>query len=137
VHELSIAEAIVAVAERNAKGRRVAKVEVQVGHLRQVVPSSLEFAFELVTRGTSLDGAELEIEEVPTSVACRSCGAEGRVDELPFACPSCGGVDVDVTSGDELLVVALELEEKEQLASRLVVSRFAPPLRRSLKLEGM
>ena len=112
MHELSIAEAIVVVAERSAKGRRVAKVEVQVGHLRQVVPSALEFAFELVAEGTCLDGAELEVEEVPASIACRSCGTAGRATEFPFACPSCGGVDVDVTSGDELLVVALEVEEE-------------------------
>ena len=85
MHELSIAEAIVAIAEEHAQGRRVAKVDVKIGHLRQVVPSALIFAFELVTQGTPI--------------------------ELPFACPSCGSVDVDVRAGDELFVEALELIE--------------------------
>ena len=61
MHELSIAEAIVDVAARHAAGRRVLRVEVKVGHLRQVVPDSLCFAFGLVAQGTALDGAELAI----------------------------------------------------------------------------
>ena len=51
MHELSIADAVVRIASRHAGGRRVAKVEVQVGHLRQVVPDALTFAFELVGAG--------------------------------------------------------------------------------------
>ena len=78
MHELSIAESIVAVAERHARGRRVAAVTVSVGHLRQVVPASLEFAFELITQGTALEGAELVLEEVPAAGLCRACGSESR-----------------------------------------------------------
>ena len=111
MHELSLAEAIAAIAEEHAGGRRVAKVEVKIGHLRQVVPTALTFAFELVTQGTCVEGAELEIEDVPARVACRSCKADGLLVELPFACPSCGSVDVDVRAGDELVVDALELVE--------------------------
>jgi hydrogenase nickel incorporation protein HypA/HybF len=111
MHELALAEAIVAIAEEHAGGRPVAKVELKIGHLRQVVPSALTFAFELVTQGTSIEGAELEIEHLPARVACRSCKADSRLVELPFACPSCGSVDVDVRAGDELFVDALELVE--------------------------
>ena len=48
MHELAIAESIVQIASRHAKGRRVTKVQLKVGHLRQVVPSALAFSFELV-----------------------------------------------------------------------------------------
>ena len=109
MHELSIAGAIVTIAEEHAAGRRVETVEVKVGHLRQVVPSALTFAFELVTEGTPLEGARLEIEDVPVQLMCRTCAAESRVDDFPFACPECGSIDVDVSSGDELVVDTLEL----------------------------
>ena len=111
MHELSLAEAIASIAEEHAGGRRVAKVEVKIGHFRQVVPTALTFAFELVTQGTPIEGAELEIKDVPARVACRSCKADSRLVEFPFACPSCGSVDVDVRAGDELFVEALELVE--------------------------
>jgi hydrogenase nickel incorporation protein HypA/HybF len=111
MHELSIAEAIVSVAERHAAGRRVYAVDVVAGHLRQVVPAALEFAFELVAQGTTLEGAELRITEVAAEGRCRRCGRAGALDGFPLACPACGGVDMEVTAGEELLVDSLELEE--------------------------
>jgi hydrogenase nickel incorporation protein HypA/HybF len=113
MHELAIAEGVVEVALRHARGRRVAAIELRVGHLRQVVPSALEFAFELVSEGTALEGAELRIEEVPADGRCRSCGTDTPLPDLPFCCRRCGSPDVDVTRGEELLVDALELHESQ------------------------
>jgi hydrogenase nickel incorporation protein HypA/HybF len=110
MHELSIAEAVVAVASRHAAGRKVSKVEVKVGHLRQVVPSALEFAFELLTKGTPLEGAELQIEDVPARGRCRECGAVTECKAFPFQCARCDGFDLEIEAGEELLVDALEIE---------------------------
>jgi hydrogenase nickel incorporation protein HypA/HybF len=118
MHELSIAESVVDVAVRHAGGRRVTKVELQVGHLRQVVPSALEFAFELIAAGTPVEGAELEMHEVPAAGACRSCGAETALPGFPLACGRCGGFDVEVTRGEELLVDSLELEDELATSGR-------------------
>jgi hydrogenase nickel incorporation protein HypA/HybF len=114
MHELSIAEAIVAIAERHAGGRTVTRVEVRVGHLRQVVPSALEFAFELVAKGTVLDGAELGLEDVPARGRCRDCGTETTMNGFPLACSACGGLDVEILAGEELQLDSLELEETEE-----------------------
>jgi hydrogenase nickel incorporation protein HypA/HybF len=112
MHELSIADAVVPIASRHAGGRRVTRVELRVGHLRQVVPDALEFAFGLVAEGTPVEGAELAMEEVPADVRCRTCGAGSRLAGFPAHCAPCGSPDVDVTGGDELLVEAVELEEE-------------------------
>jgi hydrogenase nickel incorporation protein HypA/HybF len=112
VHELSIAEAVVGVADRHADGRRVLAVDVKVGALRQVVPSALEFAFEIVSQGTALEGAELRIETVPAAGRCPACGAGGQFDWFPFACEACGSVDVELISGEELVVDAIEVEDE-------------------------
>ena len=117
MHELAIAEAIVAIAERHAAGRRVARVEVKVGRLRQVVPSALEFAFQLSTEGTALEGAELALADVPAEGRCRACGAESVLDDFPLHCARCGGFDLELLRGEELLVDALELED-EALTAR-------------------
>jgi hydrogenase nickel incorporation protein HypA/HybF len=112
MHELSIAEAVVEIATRHAAGRRVHRVELRVGHLRQVVPSALEFAFELLSSGTALEGAELMIHTVPARGTCRACGAETTMVSFPLQCSRCGGLDLERLSGEELLVDALELEEE-------------------------
>jgi hydrogenase nickel incorporation protein HypA/HybF len=111
VHELSLASAIASIASDHARGRRVTRVEVRVGALRQVVPEALTFAFELVVEGTELDGAELALEHVPVRVRCVGCGAEGEPNAFPLLCTACGSTAVQIGAGDELLVESLELED--------------------------
>jgi hydrogenase nickel incorporation protein HypA/HybF len=111
MHELAIAESVVRIACRHADGRPVARVELKVGHLRQVVASALEFSFELVAKGTPVEGAELVMEHIPAAGMCRRCGAESEFDAFPLACAACGSLDLEVLRGEELLVEALELEE--------------------------
>ena len=111
MHELAIAESVVSIVERNAAGRRVVSVELKVGHLRQVVPPRSTFAFELLVQGTALEGAELQIEDVPAAGICRECDAETVLPYFPLQCSSCEGLDIEVTAGEELLVESLELED--------------------------
>ena len=81
MHELAIAGSVVRIVCEHAGGRRVARVELKVGRLRQVVPSSLAFAFELVATGTEAEGAELVIEDVPVTGRCRGCATESVLAE--------------------------------------------------------
>jgi hydrogenase nickel incorporation protein HypA/HybF len=111
MHELAIADSVVRIACAHASGRRVTKVQLKVGHLRQVVPSALEFSFGLVAEGTEIEGAELSMEVVPAAGRCRGCGADTSLPEFPLRCARCGGFDVDVLQGEELLVDSLEIEE--------------------------
>ena len=112
MHELAIADSVVQVASRHAGDRQVTKVYLKVGHLRQVVPSALAFSFELVAQGTPVEGAVLEIEEVPVRGECRECRAESRLESFPLQCAACGAFDLEILQGEELYVESLELEEQ-------------------------
>ena len=112
MHELAIAESVVQIAGRHANGRRVTKVQLKLGHLRQVVPSALSFSFELVAQDTPVEGARLEMEEVPAVGRCRECGTESRLESFPLQCRKCEGFDLEVLGGEELFVAFLELEEE-------------------------
>jgi hydrogenase nickel incorporation protein HypA/HybF len=117
MHELSIADAVIHIVCAHADGRRVARVELKVGHLRQVVPSALTFAFSLVAEGTVAEGAELVCEDVPAAGVCRGCGAESELEDFPLRCTHCGGLELEVVRGEELLVDALELDEEPLIAN--------------------
>ena len=108
MHELSICTSIAAIAGEHAGGRVVEEVHVDIGHLRQVVPETLEFSWELVVDGTPLAGSRLVVNHVPATLECRSCATSTTIDAPVFRC-GCGSTDVEVTSGDELLVRSLEL----------------------------
>jgi hydrogenase nickel incorporation protein HypA/HybF len=109
VHELSLCRSIVEISARHAQGRQVASVRLRVGHLRQVVPDTLMRCFELLAPASGLDGAVLEIIEVPAQVRCNACGASTLLERFELRCGACGGSDVDVVAGEELLVESLEL----------------------------
>jgi hydrogenase nickel incorporation protein HypA/HybF len=113
MHELALARAILATARDRAEGRRVVGVEVSIGALRQVVPSSLAFNFEVLARGSDCDGATLEQRLVPARLRCE-CGGEWALDEPSFLCPRCGSARTEVIGGQELRVESIEVEVEEE-----------------------
>jgi hydrogenase nickel incorporation protein HypA/HybF len=112
VHELSLAEAIQDSVLRRAAGRTVERVDVRIGHFRQVVPDSLQFAWQMLSAGTELEGCALEIEHVPAVVSCPACGAHTTLDLPVFACGACGDQAVELISGEELLIVSLHIGQE-------------------------
>lgn len=111
MHEFSIAAAIVDTAVRHADGRRVTSVQVNLGHLRQVVPDSLEFAFGIVSRGTVCEDAALEQVVIPARLRCGPCDREWQIDQPNFRCPSCDGTETVAVSGEELEVESIDVTE--------------------------
>jgi hydrogenase nickel incorporation protein HypA/HybF len=113
MHELSVATAVLNTALKHADERRVSVVNLRVGRLRQVVPDSLRFYFEIVARDTACEGAALELEEIETVLRCSACERQWAPQIPAFRCPDCGSADVEVTAGEELEVQFIEIEDEE------------------------
>jgi hydrogenase nickel incorporation protein HypA/HybF len=111
VHELSLCEAIAASVARHAGAREATTVLVRVGHLRQVVPDALSFCWTMLTDGTDLQGCALEIEQVPAVIRCDRCEVETVLGVPLMVCPACTSDDVTLLSGEEFLIVAVDLVE--------------------------
>jgi hydrogenase nickel incorporation protein HypA/HybF len=72
VHELSIAMSLAELVEEQLAAEpdaTVTAVDIRIGALSSVVPDTLQFAWEPVSRGTRLQGSELRIERQPNSDA--------------------------------------------------------------------
>ncbi len=123
MHELSIATAVVGTALKHAEGRTVTVVGVRVGRLRQVVPDSLRFYFDIVAGGGPCDGARLELDEVEARLHCSSCGHEWEPLWPEFRCQRCTAGAVEVLSGEELLVDYIEVEESQAKEPECIAPR--------------
>jgi hydrogenase nickel incorporation protein HypA/HybF len=110
MHEMVLAEGILGVVLDVAEGREVQRVQLRVGALQHVTPDSLQFCFQLVAEDTSAANAIIEFETVPAWLRCRKCHRNGEAASPPFLCRHCGASEVDLISGDELLVEAIELD---------------------------
>jgi hydrogenase nickel incorporation protein HypA/HybF len=114
MHELSIALSIIDMAAEEADRRqsdRVAAVHLKLGPLSGVIKHALLSAFELACEGSPLEGSSLVIEEVPVTIWCDACEAEtAPVAFNELCCSACGEPAARVVHGQELEVVALELQ---------------------------
>ena len=136
MHELALAEAVIATALDAAKAQgisRLTKIRVSVGELQNIESSAFEFALkELVpAREPRIAGTEITVEREPARFRCRPCGREFRlghetaprgeeeseaihfVPELAHAflnCPDCKSPDFEVLEGRGVTIASLEGE---------------------------
>jgi hydrogenase nickel incorporation protein HypA/HybF len=114
MHEMGLAQDLVAAALRRSAGRRVLRAKVHVGTRHRVDQASMEQAFTLVAQGTDLEDATLEVVVVPAISTCRSCDARIEAPDLLMACTECGGLDLALSGGDELVLESIELAPPSQ-----------------------
>ncbi len=115
MHELSLATGVVETVVRHAAGRPVSSVQMRIGTMRQVVPSSLEFYFAICSKDTICEGAEFEQEIVMARLRCKDCSREWELEIPDFRCPSCSSTQVDILAGTEFEVESIEVEETSDM----------------------
>jgi hydrogenase nickel incorporation protein HypA/HybF len=111
MHEYGIAEAVLAAVEKRAAGRPVRRARVRAGVLLRISEAALNQAFVLVSDGTVADGAHLDLVVDPVRSTCRRCDRAMASDGLLAVCPACGGTDLAIDGGDELVLESIELVE--------------------------
>jgi hydrogenase nickel incorporation protein HypA/HybF len=108
VHELSLSENIVDAVRERLGDQRVVRVRLEIGRLMAVIPEALEFSFEVCARGTSLEGATLEIDQIAARGECRTCGTRFELED-PIPLCHCGSADVAISGGDALRIKDVEV----------------------------
>lgn len=129
MHEVSVVSNMVDAILKELENydvERVEEVNVVIGDLTSLGAEQLGFAYEIVTRGTVLEGSKFVIEREEVRVRCKDCGYEGPADMLEsdfmdhsvpvIACPKCGG-PVDITAGESCRVRDLNIVEAERCSN--------------------
>ena len=121
MHELAICQALMnqvesIAAERNA--RSVVSIVVGMGPLSGVEAQLLQHAYPVASAGTIAEGARLVVENLPVRIKCTQCGNES--DALPnkLVCKACGDWRTTLISGDELILMRVELETAAEQAGK-------------------
>lgn len=112
MHELAITEGILNIALDAAGGRRITAIDLLIGDLSSILDDSVQFYFDILSRGTAAESARLRFHRRAGSVRCTVCGHEfpAHIPLLP-ACPACGGAHLQITGGREMRVESIEVEE--------------------------
>ncbi|MBN1614913.1 MAG: hydrogenase maturation nickel metallochaperone HypA [Deltaproteobacteria bacterium] len=114
MHELPVTESILCIVldeAKMARAARVTRIELTIGRLSGIVPECVQFQFDVISQKTIAAGATLVFNRPQAEIRCRHCRksflSEG-FDQL--ICPTCEGMHVEVLSGRELTVDAIEWE---------------------------
>jgi hydrogenase nickel incorporation protein HypA/HybF len=112
LHELAISEAIVSQICEHVGTTKVSRVTLEIGRLSAVVPDAVRFCFDVAAQGTPVEGAALEIIEIPAQGICRQCGGAAVIEDSLVgigACQACGSLDLDFVRGRELRIKSVEV----------------------------
>ncbi len=118
MHEMGIALEIIDIVEASIpvgmEAARVESVNLRIGKLSAIVPESLTFCFDVAIKETRIEGARLNIEQVPVVAMCKDCGAKWTIEEPAFACQKCDSGSIELISGKELDIVSIEVMDEDE-----------------------
>ena len=111
MHEVSIIQNVIEIVTQKALENKLAKiykVSLRIGELSDVMPESLNFAFESCIQGTMLEETTLSIENVCALGKCEECNLEFPIGHFNKLCPNCNKFCTSVVRGYELYVNTIE-----------------------------
>jgi hydrogenase nickel incorporation protein HypA/HybF len=114
MHELSIAQSVVSIAEASAPKNTevvITGIGLQIGELSGIEISSLEFALSIIKENTILHNADVNIEVIKGEAECIHCKNVFAMKSFGTCCPACGSYHVNITRGREMRVVNLIVDE--------------------------
>ena len=113
MRELEVCQALIDQIQDLAEtrqGGRVRSVLLSLGQTSRVEPHLLRHAYQLVSCGTLMEGADLVIERQPQRIRCPQCATEAEASPEQLACPACGHWPTELLSNTEDMVIKLLME---------------------------
>jgi hydrogenase nickel incorporation protein HypA/HybF len=113
MHELSVTESLLEIALRHAGkagAQRITRLNIVIGELSSIVDESVQFYWDIVSKDTIAEGAELHFERVDGTLRCLTCGHTFPLNRRDFACPACGERKVVAVGGDDFRLDSIEIE---------------------------
>ncbi len=115
MHELPATQGLLDVAldaARKAGASRIRSIDLVVGDLTSFVDDSIQFYFDIISRDTPAEGAELRFRREPAEGRCGECGHTFPVKPpVPRLCPECGSLTLRIEGGREFYVDSIEVDE--------------------------
>jgi hydrogenase nickel incorporation protein HypA/HybF len=112
MHELPITESILKIAVNAAGGRPISVINLRIGELASIVDDSVQFYFDILSKGTLAEGATLRFDRQPATAICKACDHTFQPTiPLTPVCPQCASPLISVTGGREMRVDSIEVAD--------------------------
>lgn len=115
MHEFSLATEVIKLAECEAgkhKALSISEITIEVGSFSGVEAEAFESALGLMSEGSILEKARLNIVKTKGKGICPVCDKEFEMDQRIDLCPQCNSFPSGINGGYEFRVVSLLIEEE-------------------------
>jgi hydrogenase nickel incorporation protein HypA/HybF len=113
MHELSITQQILDIAVNKASeagAASVKRINLVIGDLSSVIDDSVQFYFDLLSKDSIAQGAQLSFKRIPFKVRCHCCGTSYTPEGEAWSCPQCREWNVEILAGNEFFLDSIEVE---------------------------
>jgi len=117
MHELSVTESVLEIAEKHARSSNAAlvtRVNLVIGQLSSIVDDSVQFYWDIITEGSLCAGSRLSFQRKPALFRCHNCGTEYGLNSEKAGCPQCESIFNELVSGEEFYVDSIEIEKGQE-----------------------
>jgi len=114
MHELSIAQSILSIAEKALPANNnsiVTGIQLEIGELSGIEIDALEFAFSVIKADTVLKNAALAIQTVKGEAECLDCKKIFFLSSYGASCPGCKSYSMRILKGKEMKVLNITVDE--------------------------
>ena len=110
MHEYSVAVGIADLVLQHSQGKRLEKVNLEIGAMSGIFYESLEMYLQLVLEDKGQKGVRFSARFIPASFQC-ACGRNYEAVKMADPCPVCGGFDRKLTGGKDCVVESIEVND--------------------------
>lgn len=107
MHELGIVYEVIRVVDSFVVENQLSKVDkivLEIGQLSQAIPRFIEECYPAAVSETPYEDTKLEIITLPAMARCHGCKETYNIVTHRRVCPSCGGSDYALLSGQEFTI---------------------------------
>ena len=113
MHELAVTENLLDIALRHASNedaKRITDINIVIGDLSSIIDDSVSFYWEIITKGSIAEGAQLHFMRLQTLFRCLEFDRQFHPIADSFSCPACQSRRIQIIQGKEFYLESIQIE---------------------------
>ena len=118
MHELAVTESLLNISLKHADqagATQINDIYIVIGQLASIIDDSVEFYWDIISKGTIAENAKLHFKRIPTEFLCMDCNQIYNPINNEFLCPTCNSAHIKIIKGREFYVESIDIETKKKL----------------------
>jgi hydrogenase nickel incorporation protein HypA/HybF len=113
MHELPLTQEMFSLVIKYAKSnnaKKINSIKLKIGALSTIIPENVKFYFEILSKNTIAEGAELYFEKEKSKAYCINCNKDFKIENLDLICPKCRKENVFIKPDTGFIVKSITID---------------------------